>query len=68
MITPTAEPASLIDVRNLVKRYDDRLVRNGFSLTVQRGETCVIIAFVFQQSGLLSISVFDKVASLGVGG
>jgi phospholipid/cholesterol/gamma-HCH transport system ATP-binding protein len=43
MNTPTAEPASLIDVRNLVKRYDDKPVLNGFSLTVQRGETCVII-------------------------
>jgi phospholipid/cholesterol/gamma-HCH transport system ATP-binding protein len=37
------ETASLIDVRNLVKRYDDKLVLNGFSLTVERGETCVII-------------------------
>ena len=43
MNTPIAEPASLIDVRNLVKRYDDKLVLNGFSLTVERGETCVII-------------------------
>ena len=43
MNTKAAETASLIDVRNLVKRYDGKLVLNGFSLTVERGETCVII-------------------------
>ena len=43
MNTPTSEIASLINVRNLVKRYDDKLVLNGLSLTVERGETCVII-------------------------
>ena len=43
MNTKAAETAPLIDVRNLVKSYDDKLVLNGFSLTVQRGETCVII-------------------------
>jgi len=43
MNTPIAESAPLIEVRNLVKSYDAKLVLNGFSLTVQRGETCVII-------------------------
>ena len=43
MNTKAAETAPLIDVRNLVKSYDDKLVLNGFSLTVQRGETCVIV-------------------------
>ena len=43
MNTKAAETAPLIDVRNLVKSYDDKLVLNGFSLTIQRGETCVII-------------------------
>ena len=43
MNTPTPGVASLIDVRNLVKRDDDKLVLNGFGLTVERGETCVII-------------------------
>jgi len=37
------ETTSLIDVRNLVKRFGDKLVLNGFNLTVERGETCVII-------------------------
>ena len=43
MNTKAAETAPLIDVQNLVKSYDDKLVLNGFSLTIQRGETCVII-------------------------
>ena len=30
-------------MRNLVKRLGDKLVLNGFNLTVERGETCVII-------------------------
>ena len=41
MSTPVSE--TLIDVRNLVKRFGDKLVLNGFNLTVERGETCVII-------------------------
>ena len=43
MSTAATEASPLIDVRNLVKRYDDKLVLNGFDLTVNRGETCVII-------------------------
>ncbi len=33
----------LIDVRNLVKSYGEKTVIDGFDLTVERGETCVII-------------------------
>jgi len=43
MNTHTADTTPLIDVRNVVKCYDDKVVLNGFSLTIQRGETCVII-------------------------
>ena len=34
---------SLIDVRDLVKTYDDKIVLNGFNLTIERGETIVLI-------------------------
>ena len=43
MSPPVSETTSLIDVRNLVKRFGDKLVLNGFNLTVERGETCVLI-------------------------
>lgn len=33
----------LIEVRNLVKRFDNKVVLDGFDLTVERGETCAII-------------------------
>lgn len=33
----------LIQVKDLVKRYGDKLVLDGFNLSVDRGETCVII-------------------------
>jgi len=43
-MTPTvAELTSLIDVRDLMKRFGDNLVLNGFNLKVERSETCVII-------------------------
>jgi len=58
MNTKAAETAPLIDVRDLVKRYDDKLVLNGFNLTVQRGETCVIIsAPQTLNSAFISLSV-----------
>ena len=34
---------AFIDVRKLVKRFGDKVVLDGFNLTVNRGETCVII-------------------------
>ena len=34
---------ALIEVRELFKRYGDKLVLAGFELRVARGETCVII-------------------------
>ena len=34
---------SFIEVRNLVKSFGDKVVLNGFNLSVARGETCVII-------------------------
>lgn len=34
---------AFIDVRNLVKSFGDKVVLNGFSLSVARGETCAII-------------------------
>jgi phospholipid/cholesterol/gamma-HCH transport system ATP-binding protein len=43
MAAALCEPAPLIEVKNLVKRYDDNVVLDGFGLRVDRGETCVII-------------------------
>jgi phospholipid/cholesterol/gamma-HCH transport system ATP-binding protein len=34
---------AFIEVNDLVKRYDDKLVLDGFSLKIERGSTCVII-------------------------
>ncbi len=43
MSAAASESHPLIEVKNLVKRYDEKVVLDGFSLTVERGETCVII-------------------------
>ena len=43
MTVASSESAPLIEVKNLVKRYDEKVVLDGFSLTVDRGETCVLI-------------------------
>lgn len=43
MCSTVSEARPLIDVRDLVKRFGDKVVLNGFNLTVERGETCVII-------------------------
>ena len=40
---PDEGPPKLIEVRGLVKRYGDHVILNGLTLTVERGETCVII-------------------------
>ena len=43
MGSSVTDAAPLIDARGVVKRYDDKVVLDGFDLTVNRGETCVII-------------------------
>jgi len=42
MSLAVSEATSLIDVRDLTRRLGGKLVRNGFNLNVERGETCVI--------------------------
>jgi phospholipid/cholesterol/gamma-HCH transport system ATP-binding protein len=42
-IRSAASLHAFIEVKNLVKRYDEKLVLDGFSLKVERAETCVII-------------------------
>lgn len=37
------ETPALIEVRGLVKRYGNNVVLDGLTLTVERGETCVIV-------------------------
>jgi len=38
-----APPTAVVDVRHLVKRYGEKLVLDGFELTIERGETVVLI-------------------------
>ncbi len=43
MLPATRTAAPLIEVRNLTKRYGDKTVLQGLDLTIERGETVVII-------------------------
>jgi phospholipid/cholesterol/gamma-HCH transport system ATP-binding protein len=40
---PDAAPVPLIQVRGVVKSYEGRVVLDGIDLTIDRGETCVLI-------------------------
>jgi phospholipid/cholesterol/gamma-HCH transport system ATP-binding protein len=42
-IPSTSAGHAFIEVNDLVKRYEEKLVLDGFSLKVERAETCVII-------------------------
>ena len=43
METPSTQPEYAIRIRNLVKRFDGRVVLDGVNLDVRRGETMVIM-------------------------